>query len=225
MPNTIPSVTSKADASRLRGYWQGFFGNNRFPTSLEITETKDASFSGKMSVEQNGKSSCQIRISGEITDSAGRNLHFHEVQASSATWKLGHEEGTINSDGNSMSGTETDGEHGTGPWSFHKVDSLPKQKTSVPLKPPVQQQDIMTIGHLTSADLIGKSSWDLDLLRNEIYARHGLRFHRQDLRHYFEGQTWYRPTIDNPDTVEKSFSATERDNASIIHEYQKEHMK
>jgi hypothetical protein len=48
---------------------------------------------------------------------------------------------------------------------------------------------------LTSADLQGKSSWDLDVLRNEIYARHGRRFANPRLQSYFESQPWYHGRI------------------------------
>jgi hypothetical protein len=37
---------------------------------------------------------------------------------------------------------------------------------------------------------------ELELMRNEIYARHGWVFHRQDLRDYFGRQPWYRPKAD-----------------------------
>ena len=46
---------------------------------------------------------------------------------------------------------------------------------------------------ITEYDLQGMSGRDLELMRNEIYARHGWVFRRQDLRRYFEGQPWYRP--------------------------------
>jgi hypothetical protein len=55
-----------------------------------------------------------------------------------------------------------------------------------------QLPDLMT-RPLTEAELAGKSVQDLDLMRNEIYARHGRRFARADLQAYFDSQPWYRP--------------------------------
>ena len=49
------------------------------------------------------------------------------------------------------------------------------------------------IRRLTEADLEGKTNQELDLMRNEIYARHGRPFNRADLRAYFMRQSWYRP--------------------------------
>ena len=54
-----------------------------------------------------------------------------------------------------------------------------------------------------ASDLAGLSNWDLYVARNEIYARHGRRFNRQDLQDYFNGQAWYSGTI-SPDDFDDS---------------------
>jgi serine/threonine-protein kinase len=46
---------------------------------------------------------------------------------------------------------------------------------------------------VTEDDLRGKSKWELDVMRNEIYARYGRTFARQDLQKYFAGKIWYSP--------------------------------
>lgn len=48
------------------------------------------------------------------------------------------------------------------------------------------------LGQLTVAEL--------RLMRNEIYARRGLRFNSPDLRERFEGQAWYKPDTDDIST-------------------------
>jgi hypothetical protein len=66
------------------------------------------------------------------------------------------------------------------------------------------------------------SLWELEIMRNEIYARHGWVFKRQDLRHYFESQPWYRPKGDlsNPEQsnrwAEAELTSIERRNVQII---------
>ena len=45
---------------------------------------------------------------------------------------------------------------------------------------------------LTDADLAGLTKAQLDLARNEIFARHGRVFKRQELQKYFESKTWYK---------------------------------
>jgi tetratricopeptide (TPR) repeat protein len=73
---------------------------------------------------------------------------------------------------------------------------------------------------ITGDDLQGMSGRDLELMRNEIYARHGWVFRRPDLRRYFEGQPWYRPNKDGLANrmVEAELSGVERRNIQIIRE-------
>jgi len=71
---------------------------------------------------------------------------------------------------------------------------------------------------VTSADLSGLSSWQLDVARNEIYARHGRPFKRSDLRSYFRNQSWYR---EDPGFKESRLSSLEKRNAEYIRNYQR----
>jgi YARHG domain len=61
---------------------------------------------------------------------------------------------------------------------------------------------------------------ELELMRNEIYARHGWVFRRPDLRNYFESQPWYRPKSDNAyysnRQVEAELTPIERRNIQTI---------
>ena len=68
---------------------------------------------------------------------------------------------------------------------------------------------------------------DLELMRNEIYARHGWVFNRQDLRRYFESQPWYRPNQDGLANrlVEAELSGVERRNVQIIQELERQDKK
>ena len=66
---------------------------------------------------------------------------------------------------------------------------------------------------LTTSDLVGMDSWDLIVIRNEIYARHGYKFKLQKLRDYFSGQSWYNPRFDN---VESKLSVIEQKNVMFI---------
>lgn len=47
--------------------------------------------------------------------------------------------------------------------------------------------------YLTSADVKGLSASKINLAKNELYARHGRKFEREDLQKYFEGRRWYNP--------------------------------
>jgi hypothetical protein len=70
---------------------------------------------------------------------------------------------------------------------------------------------------LTPEDVSGKSPWELKVMKNEIYARHGYIFKSSELRSYFESQPWYRPTSDD---VSAMMSNIEKENAAFIKGYE-----
>lgn len=98
-------------------------------------------------------------------------------------------------------------------------------------KPPKVSQGFPTLAsagavtsqrYLTQGDLAGLSSWDLDVLRNEIYARHGRTFRRQELQSHFNAQPWYRPVYSPDSFNEGLLSPVERWNAEFIAQYQRQ---
>ncbi len=74
---------------------------------------------------------------------------------------------------------------------------------------------------VTESDLVGKSAWELDVMRNEIYARHGRRFARTDLQNYFDRQPWYRPNYPVNEFPNGILSPVEQANAEFIASYQR----
>lgn len=46
---------------------------------------------------------------------------------------------------------------------------------------------------LTEEDLAGLSPYELKIMRNEIFARHGYIFKTKDMAEYFNAQSWYTP--------------------------------
>jgi hypothetical protein len=91
--------------------------------------------------------------------------------------------------------------------------------TAPPPTPATQLPDLMT-RPLTEADLAGKSVQDLDLMRNEIYARHGRRFARADLQAYFDSQSWYRPLYAPDEFPTSLLSAVQKRNVDLIQRVQ-----
>lgn len=104
----------------------------------------------------------------------------------------------------------------------------PPEKTPPPVAPPAPAAQTDRNGRwpwtserlIQPADLAPLSLGELDLMRNEIYARHGWIFRRPDLRNYFESQAWYRPRSNNAfysnRQVEEELSPLERRNLRII---------
>lgn len=72
-------------------------------------------------------------------------------------------------------------------------------------------------------DLKDRSPWELSLMRNGPYARHGYRFHSHKLQDYFDKQSWYHGATTNMADVYNMLSQTERTNTKYILDYQKQH--
>lgn len=72
----------------------------------------------------------------------------------------------------------------------------------------------------TAEELEDLSEWDLEIARNEIYARHGRGFNDPALQAYFDGQDWYeqRYTPEEFDTQSGLLNATEQANVATISE-------
>jgi hypothetical protein len=67
------------------------------------------------------------------------------------------------------------------------------------------------------SDLAYKSCFELKVMRNEIFARHGYIFKTEDMRNYFSRQSWYRPMYAD---VSGQLSAVEKRNAQLIKQYE-----
>ncbi|CAN5217230.1 hypothetical protein BH10ACI1_BH10ACI1_30610 [soil metagenome] len=68
---------------------------------------------------------------------------------------------------------------------------------------------------LNENDISGKSNWDLRIMRNEIFARHGRKFKNAELRSYFMSQSWYSPRFD-----EVQISEIEKRNVEFLKNYE-----
>lgn len=98
----------------------------------------------------------------------------------------------------------------------YKPPMVSRESSTLPLDGTVTSQR-----YLTRDDLAGLSDWELDVLRNGIYARHGRRFNRPDLQQYFDAQSWYRPVYGANAFDEGLLSPVERWNAEFIRQYQR----
>lgn len=69
---------------------------------------------------------------------------------------------------------------------------------------------------LTDADIAGMSSAELQIARNEIFARHGRRFKNADLQAWFNSCSWYNGTIAPDDFDQSVLNATELENIRFL---------
>lgn len=61
------------------------------------------------------------------------------------------------------------------------------------------------------------SLYDIEYMKNELYARHGLIFKDPEWRKIFSGQKWYKPTSNN---VDSKLTPLEKKNLRFIQDYE-----
>jgi serine/threonine-protein kinase len=66
---------------------------------------------------------------------------------------------------------------------------------------------------LVPSEFVKRSEWDLRIMRNEIFARHGYIFKSADMQNYFVRQRWYHPRHND---VSGLLSDIEASNVKII---------
>ena len=70
---------------------------------------------------------------------------------------------------------------------------------------------------LTASDLQGLSKFDLKIMRNEIFARHGYIFQTNEMKNYFQSQSWYTPKYRD---ISSLLSNIEQKNVALIKRYE-----
>uniref|UniRef100_UPI000BBC59FA protein kinase domain-containing protein n=2 Tax=Calothrix sp. NIES-2100 TaxID=1954172 RepID=UPI000BBC59FA len=73
---------------------------------------------------------------------------------------------------------------------------------------------------VTDADLAGKDAFELDIMRNWIFAIHGRRFDTPGLQDYFNNQPWYQPAYSPTQFPSKLLTPLEQKNVDYIAKYQ-----
>ncbi|MCX6810739.1 MAG: YARHG domain-containing protein [Candidatus Berkelbacteria bacterium] len=71
---------------------------------------------------------------------------------------------------------------------------------------------------LSSSEILGLTPWQLRIARNEIYARHGLRFQTAAMSQYFGSKCWYHPRYNS---VDGELSPLEKRNIQRIRGYER----
>ena len=73
---------------------------------------------------------------------------------------------------------------------------------------------------LNESDLAGFTKEELQIARNEIYARHGRRFRDRKLQVYFDGCEWYEGCIEPEAFDESVLNTVEKQNIKKLVEYE-----
>jgi len=98
--------------------------------------------------------------------------------------------------------------------------------TPAPTLPPAPAADALPFFMtrlVTADDLAGLSAWELDVMRNEIFARHGRGFNRADLQAHFDAQPWYTRRYDPVSfPTDRLLTDVQEANAAFILTYQQQ---
>lgn len=78
---------------------------------------------------------------------------------------------------------------------------------------------------LTNSDLAGLDADELELARNEVYAREGRRFNTDYIQDYFDDKWWYVGTIEPEDFTEDMLNDVEKYNVNFIRNYEKKYVE
>ncbi len=70
-----------------------------------------------------------------------------------------------------------------------------------------------------NSDLADKSALELDIMRNEIFARYGRRFQDAELQSYFKSQPWYQPRYEPDKFPQDLLTPTELLNVQFISQF------
>ena len=74
--------------------------------------------------------------------------------------------------------------------------------------------------YVTGDELYQLTEVELNIARNEIYARHGYIFEERELREYFCCESWYKPSVLADDFDSDEFSDEESGNIKLIKVYE-----
>lgn len=74
--------------------------------------------------------------------------------------------------------------------------------------------------YLEVSDIEGYSHDEIQMIINEIYAKHGREFHTQENIDYFSAQDWYEPVVGKSDEeIANEFNAYEKANVELLCKY------
>jgi serine/threonine protein kinase len=122
--------------------------------------------------------------------------------------------GKLTENGKNMQGTwsrYSDG--GSFSWNLSKSNGTSRNDYSINGRFPEASER-----YLDDSDLSGLSQYDLKIMRNEIFARHGYIFKTDEMRSHFESQSWYTGRYSNVDGM---LSGIEKSNINLIKRFER----
>lgn len=200
--NAIKNIAESTDP--ILGYWVGSFGNNMI--NLAISMVNDNEISGHSVCAGNYRP-----IKGTIKLN---KANPHEV--------IMEEPGDDKYDGKFQFTLDLTKMELKGNWKPFKSKGnseknyvLTKKEFEYDPSAGVYPQGSQRL--LTEADVENYGVEELEIMRNEIYARHGYSFKNKKMRQYFESKDWYVPVgVD----IRAQLTNDEVENIALIYRYE-----
>jgi outer membrane lipoprotein-sorting protein len=202
----IDEAIEKLEANKdqaVVGYWVGAFGKNKI--NIAVSEVKEGTAIGYTVCAGNFRPvSGTVKIEGD-------SLFKFEMNEPGTDQYDGHFNFVINTSSKVMNGS----------WSpFKKGAASAKQfslsKTAFEYNAEAGELPASS-RLLTEEDVSNLDEGELELMRNEIYARHGYSFKNKEMRQRFDTTSWYIPMgID----IRDKLTDTEVTNIDLIYRYE-----
>lgn len=196
-------ITNK-DRNQMIGYWVGQFGQNKI--NIALTEIKDGTAIGHSICAGN------YRLITGTEKELGPNRFEYNLNEPGDDQYDGNFEFTIDLEAGTLSGK----------WTPFKAESNKAKTYTLSKKEVVYNENNGEYTQaskklLTEEDVENMDAYDLKLMRNEIYARHGYSFKNKEIRKHFEQFDWYIPTSVD---VRENLKDIEVKNIALIYEYE-----
>ncbi len=216
-PTPVPAVRVTFDPD---DYWDTWYSRDGL-ASINIYDISSDSVSFYFSqLSSDGSVSCEADASGEVAGNAAQFI-FWDTLGNGASGSFVFDNGSLY-----VRITTTD-QGSSVVWPSVDCVMLRErpQVNSQPTATPAPQTGDYYFAdsdsrYLTDDELSQYSSADLELAKNEIYARHGRQFVTDYIAQYFNSKSWYQGTV-SPDSFDESvFNEYEAANIQKIAEWE-----
>jgi len=102
-------------------------------------------------------------------------------------------------------------------YTDSKINNNSEQPKSTETNAVKGQYPQTSIYKMNASEFYGLSKWELKIMRNEIFARHGYIFKTEDMKNYFTQQSWYVPRYSN---VDSDLTEIEKYNIEMIKRFE-----
>lgn len=202
-PTPTPAIT-RAPAFSPNDYYGTWYSKSGLVSfTIEELTLESVTYSFAQASDESGKTVSEASGTAKVAGNAAK-LEFTDSYGSSVSGSVTFDQGKLYLQ---LSCTSAAGDAKITP---NVKSVMTREKSAVeiisPTVTPEAAKDTKLTGdyifpesdsrYLEDEELEGYSSAELELAKNEIYARHGRKFVTKRIADYFSGKSWYQGTID-----------------------------